>query len=123
MSFNFMGMQTDPTDGHGEQKTTKRDSILTEICLERELQDKKWGIQNHPDGTGGDYIIFADYHKNVCDEAHKTGTQTWLNILKEEVYEAFAEEDSSKLEKELIQVAAVAVSWIEAIRRRKNANK
>jgi hypothetical protein len=39
-------------------------------------------------------------------------------ILREEVYEAFAEEDPAALRTELIQVAAVAATWVDAIDRR-----
>ncbi|TIH26025.1 NUDIX hydrolase, partial [Subtercola vilae] len=42
----------------------------------------------------------------------------WQDILLEEVFEAFAESDTSKLRTELIQVAAVAQQWVEAIDRR-----
>ena len=105
-------------------EATDRDVILHEIDRERERQDKKWGVQNHPDGTSFvGYAYARNQFRALCDYAHERGKQTWLNILQEEVYEAFAEEDPEKLEEELIQVAAVAVSWIEAIRRRKNGNK
>jgi malonyl CoA-acyl carrier protein transacylase len=43
---------------------------------------------------------------------------TWEHILTEEHYEAMAEEDPTRLREELIQVAAVAVAWVEAIDRR-----
>lgn len=46
------------------------------------------------------------------------GTVTWWHILREEVFEASAEVDPAKLREELIQVAAVAMKWIEAIDRR-----
>lgn len=39
-------------------------------------------------------------------------------ILDAEVCEAFDESDSKKLRANLVQVAAVAVNWIEAIDRR-----
>jgi hypothetical protein len=46
------------------------------------------------------------------------GTTTWKHILREEFLEAMAEEDPEQLREELVQVAAVAVAWIEAIDRR-----
>ena len=49
------------------------------------------------------------------------GQCTWLHILREEVFEAFAEDDPAKLRAELIQVAAVAVQWVEAIDRAEKA--
>jgi hypothetical protein len=45
-------------------------------------------------------------------------TLKWVDILEEEVAEAAAESDPAKLRAELVQVAAVAVAWIEAIDRR-----
>ena len=95
-------------------------SVLSEIKAERARQDKKWGEQNYPDGTGysGELRWAADDARRACDDAAKKGTLTWLHILTEETAEAFDEADQSKLRKELIQVAAVAVAWVEAIDRR-----
>lgn len=92
--------------------------ICHEVFEERARQDKKWGKQNHPNGTGPEFERDAKFFQGVCDSAHQRKENTWLNILREEVYEAFAELDVIKLRKELIQVAAVAVSWVGAIDRR-----
>ncbi|HEX2142998.1 MAG TPA: hypothetical protein VHG10_00680 [Glycomyces sp.] len=96
-------------------------SVLDEVAAERARIDAKWGEQNHPDGTG-DYpeIIEADVAKMVCQDAADDGRLDWLHILREEVAEAFAESDPTKLRAELIQVAAVAVAWVEAIDRRES---
>lgn len=90
-----------------------------EVLGERERQDARWGEQNHPDGTG-DLVEVADavFTRQLCDDAFRDGEGTWLHILAEEVAEAFAESDPAKLRVELIQVAAVAVAWVEAIDRR-----
>lgn len=95
-------------------------SALGEVYAERERQDAKWGEQNHPDGTatGMGEQRMADLARRLCDAAHKAGQGTWRHILDEEVREAFAEADPAKLRAELIQVAAVAVAWVEAIDRR-----
>jgi hypothetical protein len=99
-----------------------RTSILTplvDVATERLRQDTKWGEQNHPDGTGGTgYKEMADQARDICDKAFKAGTGTYKHILAEEVAEAFAESDEENLMTELIQVAAVATSWVENIRRR-----
>ncbi len=61
---------------------------------ERQRQDEKWGVQNHND-------------------------LKWLAILMEEVGEVA--KDMLKYggdRRELVQVAAVAVAWMEAIDRR-----
>jgi NTP pyrophosphatase (non-canonical NTP hydrolase) len=81
-------------------------SVLTEVRQERKHQDKKWGQQNHQ-------------------------SPIWLAILSEEVGEASEEVlnelfpaalipsavGRAALRRELIQVAAVAVAWIECLDR------
>jgi hypothetical protein len=95
------------------------DRVLSEILAERIAQDAKWGEQNHPDGTGQyPEQINADVARMACQSAADGGYLDWLHILREEVAEAFAETDSARLRAELIQVAAVAVAWAEAIDRR-----
>lgn len=95
------------------------DDFELEVRWERSRQHNKWGEQNHPDGTGGELRkIEATQAKLTCDIVFKNGAGTWMHILKEEVQEAFAESDPIKLKTELIQVAAVCKSWIEAIDRR-----
>jgi hypothetical protein len=99
---------------------TPTDHVLDEVFAERTRQDERFGEQNHPDGTGG----LGDNHmatasRYACDEATKAGRLTFRHILYEEMWEAFAETDPEKLRAELVQVAAVAVSWIEAIDRRR----
>lgn len=65
-------------------------SILSAIGIERENQDAKWGEQNHSD-------------------------LKWNAILLEEIGEVAKSilENGEVSEAELIQVAAVAVAWIE----------
>lgn len=95
--------------------------VLVEVWNERESQDKRWGQQDHPDGTEGnaeEWKTIADLSKRVNDNAYMSGIPTFKNILKEEVAEAFAETDPVLIRAELVQVAAVAVAWIEAIDRR-----
>jgi len=93
--------------------------VLSEVAAERNAQDEKWGQQNHPDGTGGEYrAVMAEMARLRCQDAARAGAVGWMHILDEEVGEAFAETDSAKLRAELVQVAAVAVAWVEAIDRR-----
>lgn len=84
-------------------------NILTDVAAERERQDVKWGEQNH-------------------DDAH------WAPILGEEFGEAMTEVNNilwykgeikkevliQHLREELVQVAAVAVAWIECFDRRES---
>jgi hypothetical protein len=106
------------------------DRVLSEVLAERIRQDDKWGQQNHRDGTGPDQGVLdgwtasalAEAARNNCQRHAEMGIVSWLDILGEEVAEALAEDDPAKLRAELLQVAAVAVAWIEAIDRRKAAD-
>jgi hypothetical protein len=98
-----------------------REGILDEISQERDRQLAKWGEQRHPDDTGGGFLAAAAHNaRNTCQQAAKfvRGGPGWRLILAEEVAEAFAESDRVKLRDELVQVAAVAVAWIEDIQSR-----
>lgn len=96
------------------------DRVLQEVLAERIRQDAKWGEQNHPDGTGvsPEQPKLADQARAMCQQAFAEGRGDWAHILFEEVREALAESDPAKLRAELLQVAAVAVAWVEAIDRR-----
>jgi hypothetical protein len=93
--------------------------VLAEVAHERGMQDAKWGEQNHPDGTGNlSQQDRAKFARKWCEDAFGAGYGTWADILTEEVAEAEGERDPARLRAELVQVAAVAVCWIEAIDRR-----
>jgi hypothetical protein len=93
--------------------------VLRDIAAERAAQDIKWGEQNHRDGTGGHTLeVIAQASREICKHAASNGTVTWKMILQEEVSEAFAETDTARLRAELVQVAATAAAWIQAIDRR-----
>jgi hypothetical protein len=116
-------------------------SVVLEIIRERARQDAKWGEQNHPNGTGPQStplrgIVFlgpvlpengttkfafglAQLAKSSTDSKAAAGTVTFADILLEEVFEAVAEQNPALLRAELIQVAAVAAQWVEAIDRGK----
>jgi len=110
------------TEEQARLRVLARCLVLDEICAERAGQDEKWGQQDHPDGTGPDLVWMAaesrDEARTQCDDRFARGAGTWMDILEEEVSEAFAESDPPYLRAELVQVAAVAVAWIEAIDRR-----
>ena len=104
-------------------------AVLREVLAERGRQHAKWGEQNLSDGTAGVTPDAATWDRvtaradaararRLCQEAAASGYCTWMHVLREEVAEAFAEEDPALLRAELIQVAAVAVAWVEAIDRR-----
>lgn len=98
--------------------------ILVDILKERDAQDIKWGEQNHPDTSHG-HRVHYNSHLQIAEDwkfrnKHRAqqGTVAWDGILLEEAYEACGETDLERKVAELIQVAAVAVAWVEAIQRR-----
>ncbi|MEV0347686.1 NUDIX domain-containing protein [Nonomuraea sp. NPDC050680] len=93
--------------------------VLGDVAAERAAQDAQWGMQAVPDGTGAEGAVAeADGARRETEEAARRGELTWRHILREEVLEAFAESDPEALRTELIQVAAVAVKWAQALDRR-----
>jgi len=87
-------------------------TVLQDVLNERIRQDRKFGPQSHPNGTGGrgtDALVRIA--REECNQAFAEGQGTWKHILDEEFCEALAESDPAKLRKELIQIAAVAVAW------------
>ncbi len=91
-------------------------SRLEDVALEMERQQVLWGEQNHDNGTSPDTYAGALHQARL--DADDIPNLTWAKILAEEFYEAMSEQDPKQLQEELIQVAAVAVSWAEAIDRR-----
>ena len=98
-------------------------SILAQLREERENQDKKWGEQNHPNGTSEQFTQDADIARAYCERQARRGLVTWKDILEEEIHEAYAEVRPEILRKELIQAAAVIVAWVESIDRDKYIEK
>lgn len=78
-----------------QKKPNGRQLVLTDVDVERDCQEAKWGEQNN-------------------------SALMWITILVEEVGEAAKEAfeaDLQKMRAELVQVAAVAVAAIECIDR------
>ena len=106
--------------------------VLAEVDAERRRQDDKWGEQNHPNGTGDERLLpalpptfegratmgtLAYAARRWCQALAENDACTFAAILLEEVGEALAEDPPATLRAELIQVAAVAVAWVEKIDR------
>lgn len=110
--------------------------VLCDVAEERARQREKHGDQRHlPDGTApmrwsiafGSNVSIAREERDIlqrnCRVAAAAQRVTFRDILLEEVAEAFAEDDPEKLRAELVQVAAVAVQWVEAIDARQAVNR
>ncbi len=103
-----------------ELSDAERASVLRhrEVWAEENAALIKFGRQyDIPDGTRvSDFDVWVrDDVRAICRRAADDGTVTWRHVLDEEVCEAFAESDPARLRAELIQVAAVALRWIDAI--------
>ncbi|WP_242902416.1 nucleoside triphosphate pyrophosphohydrolase [Actinomadura terrae] len=92
--------------------------VLSDIAAERDAQDRMWGVQEFPDGSGPEFTEHAEEAKRECAEAWKRGELTWRHVLTEEFYEALAESAPARLREELVQTAAVAVKWVQSLDRR-----
>lgn len=103
--------------------------VLNEVLAERVRQDEKWGEQNWP--SFPEWATKASTRANwfgvpteanaklVTETRFRRREGTYADIFVEEVAEAIGALDEDHLREELVQVAAVAVAWIEAIDRRK----
>lgn len=107
-------------------------SVLDEVAAERERQDELWGEQHHPNGTGpllalewfpNTFVVgpaaadIEGWAKRRYEAERRQNTGTYEHILTEEWAEVIASDDPAKLRVELIQLAAVAVAWVEKIDR------
>lgn len=95
---------------------------ILDVLNERVRQDAKWGEQNHPSigwqAKNEPRLEAVNWVQKGNERDVRDGKLSWDNILLEEVYEAIAETDEARIREELVQVAAVAVAWIECIDRR-----
>jgi hypothetical protein len=87
------------------------------IDTEKEIarQIELWGVQSHPFGTNSKWLELAELAKQKTDAKASDGTLTWKDILLEELLEALGEEAIPTLREELIQTAAVCLSWVNDI--------
>lgn len=106
----------------------KRQLLLNRVAQEMQRQLDKWGEQNHPSTYGYDVLDSvahptADDAKFMCDSittGMEEGVLSWTDIFLEEVLEAREEAvggNNEALIEELIQCAAVALSWVQSIQR------
>lgn len=107
--------------------------VLAEVINERVRQEKRYGDVNDKllDGTGPEVewcpvysanrtaVQIQDDFRYEYEQYEKlNGLPTWMHLVREEVAEAFQESGPDRLAEELIQVAALCVSWVERIRAR-----
>lgn len=93
--------------------------VLCDVRDERSRQDQKWGRQDHPDGTGVGMLAELGAELEAAARHALSESPTYAAILAEEVGEALQESNPTRLREELVQVAAVAVAWVQLIDRRR----
>lgn len=102
--------------------------VLKDVRAERARQFARYGTNEDLDfGTGPETrwlqpisyrsaSLIAEQLRGAYEEyEEETGKPTWVHLVLEEMAETFMEADPEKLRAELIQVAALAVSWVEKI--------
>lgn len=108
-------------------------SVLSAVLEERKRQVATYGHNDDlEDGTGPEARWLGSFtgrpaheievllRRDYEDFEEETGAPTWLHLVREELAEAFMEPSgSARLEEELIQVAALCVSWVESLRERR----
>jgi hypothetical protein len=106
-------------------------AILELVFNERQRQEARYGDANLTieDGTGPRVRWLGPFTERSAEDIQielrhdyedfevETGAPTWLHLVREEIAEAFQESDSDRLAEELIQVAALCVSWVERLPR------
>lgn len=101
--------------------------VYQEVKIERERQDKKFGESNHPSINESIPRKFRNQFYGIpteeesrdkCESNHLNKSVTWADILIEEVAEVVNAKDERDRREELIQVAAVALAWVESIDRK-----
>lgn len=89
---------------------------LTDVVKEMKRQVQLFGVQHLPPGTGGPFAADQlDHARMMFEQASKNGFLTWMDILREEYCEVIAETEPAKIREELVQCAAVCLSWIRDI--------
>ena len=100
----------------------KINDVLVEVVAEMRAQFDKWGEQNHSDyywfGILGEEV--GEASRALIENAltNHVGTPTYDANGVSQVCMIVERPDNPALRRELIQVAAVALSWIECIDRR-----
>lgn len=108
---------------------TRTALVLALVRKEREAQEARYGSANEllRDGSGpetrwlGPYTgdsassVQRELRRDYEDWEDEVGAPTWVHLVREEIAEAFEEDDPARLAEELVQVAALCVSWVERL--------
>lgn len=92
--------------------------VLSEIAVRRARQRTAAGGDEHrlPDGTGQfPETIDAEAAEMVRDTASEGGYLDWLHIVRAAAARAYAEAHPARLRADLVDLAAYATGWIQAL--------
>lgn len=104
-------------------------AVLGLVLKERAAQEARYGEANLSieNGTGPRVRWLGPYTGDSASTIQRTlrmdyedfedaaGAPTWVHLVREEIAEAFQETDPERLAEELVQVAALCVSWVERL--------
>ena len=113
---------------HWSQAGCPTERVLADVLAHRGEQFAEYGDNaDLEDGTGKDVRWLATMPSfstrstaelievRLREEYGTHGVPTWMHLVREEVAEAFMESDPVRLREELVQVAALCVSWVEQL--------
>lgn len=99
--------------------------VLRDVLRERAAQVARYGLNDDlEDGAGADVawlapitydpatVIEQRLRRFYEDYEEEHGKPTWSLLVREELAEALQEDDPERREQELIQTAALIVSWV-----------
>jgi hypothetical protein len=89
--------------------------VIAEVARERQKQQE---ARNFEDGTDPALMVEAEEVGEAVAELIETGAVTWHDLITAPFANMSAETDAGRLRAHLVEVAALAVEWIEAIDRR-----
>ena len=92
-------------------------AILGEVSAERQRQREKFGAQDDRPSFCPTQLTGPLQRKLASLRSANETAPSWDTIIREEVLEARLAPTAAELRAELVQVAAVAVAWIEALDR------
>lgn len=90
---------------------------VAEVYRAREIHGKQHGLPSFDAGDGRGQDVWEHVGRVLEDDAREMldDEPSWAAILAEEVGEALQAEDPGHLRGELIQVAAMALAWVDRL--------
>ncbi|WP_329793909.1 hypothetical protein V1227_19055 [Lentzea sp. DG1S-22] len=112
---------------HSTERVRTTNGVLAEIRAERNAEVAALGLStsagqpDRADGTGPAFVGMLHDARHNIDEAARYGVVSWRDMLLEKTSVALTKQDPKDLASSLIEVAALAVEWREALHRRGTA--